>query len=225
MGATKTLVLAHGQFLLPGVWKKVVWGNPKEELLGVIPKALQLADREGAAVYLCSGIPPIGGRAVSPHALEFALERVNELAAVMEPASAGNILKEAIFDSTVQNTRDEAEHAVAYCRKHNIRRVWVVSAPQHVFRCHQEMLIAIGSCRDVEVCATASDVDFPETSSATAIIVESPHRSDMPRFNTPLYVRAMFQIMKNPERFKEFLTHLGELLARHGVPVDWEPEK
>ncbi len=117
----RTAVLAHGMFLSPQTWEEVMWGDPQNWVRGVLPRALQIAAKEGAEIVLfCSGIPPTGGRKSSPHALDFARERAGELLESFD-------LHKVIVNDAVQNTRDEINWAVEMCRVHEIEKLFLVS--------------------------------------------------------------------------------------------------
>lgn len=228
----RTAILIHGHFLPLYNWKEVMWGTPKEGLWGVIPKGIQLAEREHADfIFWCSGIPAQGGRDISPNALEFAIARGNEL---IECEGIGGLdisklVQKSILDEAVLNTREEIASATVEFEKRGIERIFLVSPPKHIFRAHQAALAhqAAGHLHNVEILAVASDVNFPDTTAEQVVIIEPPHRRDQPLWQTHKYARAVIDILQrnNATAFEAFLKEWGTLLQKYGVDVSWEPRE
>lgn len=228
----RTAILIHGHFLPSYVWKEVMWGTPKEGLLGVLPKGIQLAEREHADfIFWCSGIPVQGGRDISPNALEFATARGNELLECegMGGLDISKLVQKSVLDEAVPNTREEIAHAAIEFKKRDIERVFLVSPPKHIFRAHQEALAhqAAGHMENIEIFAVASDIDFPNTTAGQVAIIEPPHRRDQPLWQTHKYARAVIDISRrnNATAFAAFLKEWGTLLEKYHIDVSWLPRK
>lgn len=225
----RTAVVIHAQFLPFEVWESVMWGNPRKGVFGVIPTALRLAHQEKAEfIYWCSGIPHKGGRAISPDALEYAINRAGELPeyAHLHKHELMTMLKtNALFDSESQTTREEMERAALALQKCGTKRVFLVSPPKHIFRVHQEALRLNDLFKDIQVFPLASYVDFPDATAADVAIIEPGHRGDQPKWQTHRYAQASFMIMKMGEaKFGRYLTEWGLLLENYGVEVNWKPK-
>jgi hypothetical protein len=209
-----------------------MWGKPKEGLFGVIPKAIQLAEREHADfVFWCSGIPVQGGRTISPHALEFTVARGKELLACegMATLDISKLVQKSVLDEDVPNTHEEIVHAAIEFKKHGIERVFLVSPPKHIFRAHQEALThqAAGHLEHIEICAVASDIDFPNTAAGQVAIIEPPHRADLPMWQTYRYARAVIELLQrnDVQAFEAFLKEWGTLLEKYHIEISWPPRK
>lgn len=228
----RTAILIHGHFLPLPVWEEVMWGKPKEELWGVIPKGIQLAEREHAdVIFWCSGIPVQGGRDISPNALEFAIARATELIGCkgMTGFNVQELVQKSILDETVLNTREEIASAAVEFKKRGIERVFLVSPPKHIFRAHQAALAyqAAGHLENIEIFAVASDINFPNTTVEQVVIIEPPHREDQPLWQTHKYARAVIDLLQrnNTPAFEAFLRNWGTLLQKYGIDVSWGPRE
>lgn len=228
----RTAILIHGHFLPLSVWKEVMWGKPKEGLWGVIPKGIQLAEREHAEfIFWCSGIPVQGGRNISPNALEFAVARAKELLECkgMADLTVSQLVQKSVLDEIVLNTHEEIASAAVEFKKRGIKRVFLVSPPKHIFRAHQEALEhqAAGHLNNIEIFAVASDVNFPNTTVKEVAIIEPPHRGDQPLWQTHKYARAVIGILQrnNIAVSEAFLRDWGTLLQKYGIDVSWEPRE
>src|SRR3989344_579935 len=228
----RTAILIHGYFLSLPVWKEVMWGNPKEGLWGVIPKAIQLAESEDAKfIFWCSGIPVQGGRNISPNALEFAIARATELLGCesMTDFNVQKLVQKSYLDATVLNTREEIINAAVEFEKRGIERIFLVAPPKHIFRAHWEALAhqAAGYMEGIEICAVASGINLPNTTVEDVVIIEPPHRGDQPLWQTHKYARAVIDILRqnNAAVSESLLKDWGTLLQKYGINVSWEPRE
>ena len=76
---------------------------------------------------------------------------------------------------------------LASCSVNKITRLYLVTAPKHAPRAHQEFLIAKqrGRFKGITAYSVASDVDFPNTDVSQVAILEPWHRWDLPKWNQP----------------------------------------
>jgi hypothetical protein len=218
-----TAVAIHGQFLPLEVWKRVMWGDPRNGVYGVIPKGLLLGQTEGATAIYISHERPQDGSTPPPNPRTFAEAHASEL-----PFKAAAMIRLMVVNDSVRNTNQEVQWIAKMVGDYPVNRIYSVSAPKHTFRAHQEFLVAQAEGRinkAVTILAVASAVDFPDTSAAMVAIMEPMHRPDMPRWNTWRYCRGIIELMKRstPEQFEAFLIGLRDLLARHGMSVGGPP--
>lgn len=181
-----TMVLIHGCHLQADGWKDIVWGAPDLDVFGRASAGIRLAVREGAFIYWGTGASAKDGMKESRYTFEFAVNHVNELRGLtdyMTHEVAKDWLERISFiDEVTQNTTEEIARAVEVCLKYNIDRLILLSSPTHIARCLQEAekLRACGKMSTIEVFATASDVCFAHSSAGDVVIVEPPHRGDLP---------------------------------------------
>ena len=227
---TATAVLIHGCHLAAIDWERMVWGDPKNGVLGRAPKGIRLALKEKAKLIIWgTGASEKDGQKESCYTYNYAIVHASELDEFhgFDLYEVLAILKNAsVFDESTQNTPEEIASAAEICREQGIRRLILVSSPTHIARCLQEAekLRVAGKMDGIEVFATAADVSYADSSASDVVIVEPPHRGDKPKWQTYRYARAMFDIMKQGnEPFARFLFDLGELLKKYQVEVDWEP--
>ena len=231
----KTAVLIHGCHLEAVGWENIVWGNPREGILGRAPRGLLEAYRRDAALVIWgTGASQKDGKKESRYTFDYTMGRLGELATIpvsgptypVEPLR-GFLLSRSALDIETQNTTEEIRAALDLCTQRGIEELYLVSSPTHVARCLQEatkLLAERGNNHDVLVYATPSDTCFADSTPADVVIVEPPHRGDMPLWQTYRYVRAMFGILRQGSgRFQGFLFDLGDLLKKYGVKVDWKP--
>ena len=223
LGGTRAVVI-HAQFLPADTWERVMWGDPRNRVFGVIPKAVKVAHENGVSVlFFCSGIPNGDKtRQYSPHALEFTREHANEL-----PSEWLGILDGAIFE--VRRVLTHISGAVQALQMTCVSNLYVVSIPKHIPRVHQEFLTAMKelNCGEMTVFAIASDVDFPDATVDQVAIIEPSHRFDVPKWNTWRCAKAIISLMRTliEPCFENFLRDLGDLLQRYGVDVTWLPRE
>lgn len=225
----KSAVLIHGCHLQAEGWESIVWGDPKNGVLGRAPKGVRLALRERFdLIYWGTGASKKGDRKESEYTFDYTIAHAGQLSELegFDPYEVESILRPMSYIDTVsQNTMEEVARAADVCRARGIGRLILVSSPTHIARCLQEAekLRAAGHLGNLEVFATSSDTCFAGATPADVVIVEPPHRGDMPKWQTYRYVRAMFSVMKDKSAFERLLAEFGALLGRYGVSVGWKP--
>ncbi|HLC44283.1 MAG: hypothetical protein A2722_03450 [Candidatus Doudnabacteria bacterium RIFCSPHIGHO2_01_FULL_50_11] len=236
----KTAILIHGCHVDAEGWERIIWGDPEKGLLGRIPTGIALAlSEEADLIFWGTGASERNGKKESQIIFQYALRHLEELPALFEragrvtyrkyptPFELEKLLpKISYIDLVTQNTAQEVEAAAAECRARGITRLILVSSPTHIGRCRQDAdkLRAEGKLRDLWVFDFSSDTCFEGTTPGDVVIIEPPHRGDMPKWQTYRYARAMFGIMKRGEVvYEEFLRAFGQLLITFGVTVDWRP--
>jgi hypothetical protein len=208
-----------------------MWGAPDKGRLGIIPTVMKVAKEEKAyLVYWSAGFPEKGGRDVAPNTFDYAVRHAGEFKEYTDMTLtqiSGNLSRNAIVDVEPQTTRHEVERAFPIFYERGIERVIMVSAPKHIFRVHQEglrMQERDAKYKHFRILATASDVDFPNTRASDVVMMEPPHRSDQPLWQTHRYAREVFTVMgRGEDEYGKFLGEWGELLKKHGAQVTWTP--
>ena len=191
-------------------WEKVVWGAPENRVNARLSQALQLAQEHDAQLLIGTGASNIEGVLEARMMQKYGLQQLNEA------HKWHSILTSAILDESSQNTQAELAHSIAYCQQHNISKLLVVSSPWHIFRAHQQALLAVVGT-DVQIMAVASQDDVLPL--ADVVMVEPAHRPDdanlllPPHLQRHALVKRMFQV-KRPRTFA-YGTHFLLNLLRY----------
>ncbi len=205
-----TAILIHGCHLQAEAWEHIVWGDPKHGVLGRVPKGLQLAEKHAASlIFWGTGASQKDGKKESEYTYDYALQHIHELDDVLKHGFAGYdayeiqelLGKKSRLDLETQNTTDEIAAAAAFCKERRIDELILVSSPTHIARCLQEAqkLKTSGALEGIEVLACASDTCFKDSTPADVVIIEPPHRGDMPKVPFHKTVRRIFATMRKPE--------------------------
>lgn len=223
-----TAVLIHGRHLQAHSWENIVWGKPRA--LGQVPSAVELALRHQASlIFWGTGASERDSKKESEYTFGFAMERIEELATMISYEEGPEHLRDYLrkfsyVDIKTQNTTQEIEVALQLCHERGIKELYLVSSPSHIARCLQEALKLLAARPEIliRVYATASQTCFANSTAADVVIVEPPHRGDLPLWQTYRYVRAMFSLMRDTTVFESFLNDFGALLRHYGVTVTWK---
>ncbi|MGE5541005.1 MAG: YdcF family protein [Bacillota bacterium] len=223
--------LIHGCHLQADNWEHIVWGSPEKDEWGRASHALRLAARNRKALLIWgTGASSQDGALECDYTFRYAVAHATQLPDYegFDAYEVEALLKHrSHFDREAQNTQEEITNALRVCRERGIGTLYLVSSPTHISRClldAEKVRRMSNDPHGVMIYATASDTCFEDSVPDDVIIVEPPHRGDMPLWQTFRYVRAMFSIMRQGETvFQGFLQKFGELLESYGVPVDWSP--
>ena len=135
----KTAILVHGCHLQANEWEKMIWGDPKNGLLGRVPRALELFDSEKAdLLYFGTGESEKDGLKESEYTLSYAVEHAAELSrfSKMDAPDIEKWFREvSVSDTESQNTGEEIRLAAVECKERGIERMILVSSPTHISRC------------------------------------------------------------------------------------------
>ncbi len=200
-----------------------MWGNPTEGRFGVISKALGLAISESAyGIYVCSGIPKIGGREFSPDAKEFMEGRINE---IVDYGKLKQCIR--IQNNESQTTREEVIAASPWFEALGIERVICVTVPKHAPRALQEILVhqRTGAFHRMEIMMVTSDIDFPNATIEDVAILEAPHRHDSRKSVRPdLLGKGIIEILRTKGEGDQDSCFgcLGDILKLAGATPTWE---
>ncbi len=212
---SKTAVLIHGCHVQARGWKDIVLGNYPRGILGRVPKGLQVADAFEAEVV-------IWGTGASDFQGTKEAEVMRSVGHTYADCHPGLTRWKCLdpgknhIDVISQNTTEEIAAAGAECQKRGITRLVLVSSPTHIARCHQEALKlkAEGRLQGIEVLAIASDTCFADSTPADVVIVEPPHRGDLPEIPVHVTVRKIFGLMRTEWVMRGFLADLEDLITK-----------
>lgn len=215
----RTAVIIAGRHLDARGWEEIVWGDVEGRRLGQIPHAIKLAwDMESELIIWGTGASSRDGILEADYMYQRFVDGCAELADLLNehPDDIRDTIEStSIFNTRAKNTVEEMEYAFEMCLQHDISYVYITSAATHIARCHQVALTLRAEnaeYRQFEIFASASDTNYADATARDVVIVEPPHRGDMPRWQTHRYVREMFSIMQDTGRFEEFLLSFGKLL-------------
>lgn len=154
------------------------------------------------------------------------IDRLIELLWIeINPYELEELIKQySIIDLACLTTETEAKNALKIAVDNDIKVLKIVSSPFHVLRCIKVFIQEIVNQRLdwIEIIWVPAQTDLLES----PVIVEPPHRWDLPAFQTHLYTGRMFWIMRQwSDVFAKFLNEFGELLIKYWVTVTWDPIK
>ena len=218
----RTGVLIHGRHVKARGWEDIVWGNPAEGILGQVPKGLLLALAEDVSlIYWGTGASERDGLKESEYTFQYTLDHGDDLRVLPEFDIFNNwgeigewVKNRSFIDKETQNTTQEVERAAKMCMEKGILRLYLVSSPSHIARCHMEALKlqAAGKISsDLEIMATASQTPFANSTLADVAIFEPPHRGDDPMIDVD---PGLWPSRVLPRIFKLPVDKRVELLAR-----------
>ena len=199
-------VLIHGCHLRAETWQNIVFGNDKE--LGRVPTALQIAVSEKAdLIFWGSGASEtVDGIKESQYIFDQTLgPELQNLARRVDrqPVELITYLKRVShIDLVTQNTADEIRVAAELCAKQNISKLILVSSPTHLPRCIKEACMYRNKHPELKLTfyGTPSDTCFAHATPSDTVIVEPPHRGDLPKGTLYKTLSKIFPIMRNPDK-------------------------
>lgn len=225
----KTGVLVHGCHLDAYDWRGIVWGYPKDGLMGRAPKGVLIAHQEQAELIVfgtgaSSRVVERDGRELTmkegEYTLDYLLGHFDELAQF--PAFAGldlSALRERVTaigqaESRSQNTREEVREAAELFLERGIERVVLVSSPTHISRCIRDAYAALEGpgfegLRQ-NLFATPSDSGYLGARAEDVVIFEPPHRAD--RHSAPIHLNVQRILRIPPDELDGFLKKLDRML-------------
>jgi hypothetical protein len=222
-----TAVLIHGCHLEAEGWEDIVWGDPAQGRLGRVPYGLFKAmELRADMIIFGTGASEREGLKEGRYTYRYAMERLPEfLRSAGVPHEHWFVTKhwtESVtkLELTSQNTREEVLAAAHMAHKAGIKRLILVSSPEHIMRCHQAALSVLGTAVDLrffldELYATASHTHFKDATVDDVVIVEPPHRGDTPK--VPFYrtIKRIFATMRKPEVAFKLDAALNKAIDEH----------
>jgi hypothetical protein len=198
-----TGVLAHGLHIKAKGWDDILWGNPDQQRLGRLPRAvLAILDADPRTI----GLVTIGTGASRSENGTFEAELVKHLAlqrfgqldnftAIRDhpewPKNGSHIqslLEASITDTASKNTHQEIGNAATLFSKRKINRVFEVTDPSHGPRCQRDQGVARASGLippSQRWHLVTSNVPYPGTTVEDTVVFEVPHRGDDPAIAWP----------------------------------------
>lgn len=218
----RTAVLIHGCHLQAEGWEDIVWGKPRENILGRVPKGLLEAVKWDADMVIFStGASEKDGLKEGEYTLLYALKHVEELRELIgwEGDLRAWLTDLAELELTSQNTCEEVLASARMARSDKIERLLIVTSPSHVMRAHQEAISALGSDPELKyflgnLYATASDTCYAGTKIEDVAIFEPPHRGDRPKTDLHKHIRNTRRVPA--ENMPAFITDMNALVKKHG---------
>ncbi len=235
MISQKKAVLIHGCHLEAEGWESIVWGSPSEGLWGSIPRGVQLAYNENVSlIFLGTGASEKEGVKESEYMFQFALSHLSELADLCQskPEELKVFLEERSFiDKVTQNTTEELRAYFDMCLLKEITNPIITAVATHASRSIKVGLAIVLKEEKYrifrhKVIWAPADTCFEGASVDDVVVVEPPHRGDIPKWQTFRYAKTLFEIMGQGEDvFEKFLSEWGDLIRKYGVDVWWKPKK
>ncbi len=192
----------HVNYLQPG-WENLTWGNPKEGVMGTLPKLVQLLLVEDASepitdILMYTGPSRKDGLAEGEYSKKFLLDHFDQLKdfsqlqPLMEKLSDEELKTfKAQLDEYIRtkeqliNSADEVLNAARYFKEHGITKVYQLAIASHAPRCIQlQALVRYRHQIPPEQFwyTIAADTVFEGTAPNDVIVAEPPHRGDDPAF-------------------------------------------
>ncbi len=213
----KTAILIHGCHLQAKNWENIIWGAPSVGVMGRVSKGLAIAIRERPSL-ICwgTGASEKKGMTEGRYTFRYAVDHAQELAYFKRCSK--EIIDQALrrisfVDVKSQNTKEEVSLCMNLCLEQDIKRLILVSSPDHIGRCHQYAMDLRSSRADFKnlcISSEGSDTRFANSEPGGVLIVEPPHRGD--RAEIPLHKTlklAMFARKLDREKASKFN---GELI-------------
>ncbi len=209
------LVVVHGCHLRALNWEEIAFGYPEKGELGVIPFALKQAlAHEALYMFWGTGASQRKGLYESEYAHKLACDRIDELHDLICKATDSRgrkiryyrqkerlkklLLEKSIIDKSSQNLREEVENAVAFClkKKLEIYRIIPVSSATHIQRCFSTFFATLhGLGLNLDLIPYGTRIGFAGALPSDVVVVEPPHRGDLPLVPFHRTVARLFQFL------------------------------
>lgn len=218
--SARTAVLIHGCHLQAEEWEAIVFG--KGNCLGRVPKGIEVAISKNAElIFWGSGASqnPQGMKEAEYIYTQTLGPKLQDLATRIkkDPESLSAYLKKVSHvDQGTQNTADEIRVASELCAAKGITELFLVSSPTHIARCLQE------ACKYKEAhpqttlnfFATPCETCFAQSTAADVLILEPPHRGDLPRTFFHKTLRRIFPFMRTQEKADALNGELSKVIDK-----------
>lgn len=219
----KTGILVHGCHLQAEDWEGIVWGKPPF-MLGRLPAAVLLAMREQADLMIFgTGASQIAGTKEGEYTLQVLCQRFEELKKfnAFQGIKLQELFKKLhplmIAEIGSQNTVEEVKTAARIFQIHDIERVFLLSSPTHIMRCHQSAIAVLNSDPALrpllaQLYTHASETCYAYSSVSDVVIVEPPHRGDRPKTHLHKVLKRVFSL---GDKLPAFVDELDKLIDSH----------
>lgn len=203
-----TAILIHGCHLQAEAWEDITFGDPQNGRLGRVPKGILEALKWNATtVVFSTGASERDGLKEGEYVYRETVKRSEQLAALAgmrAPDFREWLEKVHILELTSQTTRQEIHASARLAKTRGESQIVLVSSPTHIMRCHQAALSVLGSDPELrfflrDLYAVASDTSFANSTVDDVVIIEPPHRGDMPKVPYHATAKGIFQFLKKPD--------------------------
>lgn len=222
----KVAVLIHGCHLQAEEWENIVFGS--SDLLGRVPIGIEEAINKNAAmIFWGSGASQTpNGQKESEYTFSQAIgPKLVSLAKLSKitPHELLHYLQHISYiDLEAQNTTEEVALATKECLARGICELILISSPTHIARCLQEACKykSTHPSSAITYYARASETCFASSTPGDVVIIEPPHRNDLPK--VPFYrpAKKIFQFLKNPEIAFAFQNEWEKLVIKYQVELE-----
>jgi hypothetical protein len=221
----RTAVLIHGCHLQADFegrdWEDIVWGSSggAPSLYGRATMGLHVALRENAGLVIFStGASERDGVREGEYTFQQALKRHRDLAPVLgwEADTLLRYLNESVeLDLESKNTQEECERNLLLCAARHVQRVFLVSSPWHIERCHAVALSVAETMRQAGHAVPEIRAVGSYGLARGVTILEPPHRGDRPRTRWHELGKGFFRIPE--DRRQAFEAEFETLVSRHST--------
>lgn len=210
-----TIVVVHGCNLRALKWEEIAYGDIPNGKLGVIPTALRAAvEFEALYVMWGTGASERGGVLESEYSYNYACDRFDEINELITNNQGHKFYRQkerlraildsrSILDTTSQNLREEVGHVLDFCqeKKHEIFRIIPVSSRTHIQRCYSVFIGALVERNmNLTVIPIFSDIGFAGATPREVVVVEPPHRGDLPLVPFHKVVPDFFKFLRAEDK-------------------------
>ncbi len=213
-------VLIHGCHLKAEKWHHIVFGSG--DRLGRVPVGIaEAVHRNAKLIFWGTGVSVPDQRLKES---EYTYDqttgtRLDELSGRLHLSSADLFLylnEVSYIDKKSQNTTEEIASAIYECRARGIQELYLVSSPTHIARCLQEACkLQESQEAPLTIYATASQTCFADSTAGDVVIVEPPHRGDMPHEPIHRTLRGMFPLLRDERLAHSFNQALARIIEEH----------
>ncbi len=226
VGSVKVAVLIHGCHLQAEEWENIVFGSPGQ--LGRVPIGIEEAlSKKAALIFWGSGASQTpNGQKESEYTYSEAIgPKLESLARVVNtlPHELLHYLQQVShIDLEAQNTTEEIKLATQECLVRGISELILISSPTHIARCLQEACKYRSTHPSLAVTfyARASETCFAGSTPGDVVIIEPPHRNDLPKVPFHRPAKKIFQFLKNPEIAFAFQNEWERLVTEYQVRME-----
>ncbi|WP_380176117.1 hypothetical protein ACFEMC_10560 [Kineococcus sp. DHX-1] len=208
-------MLAHGYHVQAQQWRDVVWGDPHDNHLGRVPRAVLTAlEQPNPLLLFGTGAPAGDGVLESELTLHFARDHRSDLYDLASEFLAisrerSRLLVDDLLDQrslcerTSTTTRTEVAAALQTSLQHRAHRLTLVSSPTHIARCLQSALTLLADTPGYRrlagrVSAVASDTTVTGRGPGDVVILEPQTRPQSGAVDFADVARAVLPLLGRP---------------------------
>tara|TARA_B100000745_G_C20066653_1_gene364053 strand:+ start:167 stop:853 length:687 start_codon:yes stop_codon:yes gene_type:complete len=196
------LVLAHGFHLEAENWHGVVWGDPVNGVYGRVPRAVQVVlKNKHPCLLIGSGGSVNDGKTEADVAYDYLLDHFHEIPELYSCGDGGYEYVQHItqLERVAKNTAQEVKAVMELCIEKDVQELVLVSSPTHISRCllEAEKLRMNPQFKHLCVSAVASDTSYAGYGPEDVVVIEPPHRGDMPQVPFHENAKDLFQFLRD----------------------------